>query len=219
MKQVLHKALPFLIAFVLGVACTAIFRSVWPTHRNSYPVGGRFRCKEKPRKDFSTGRYLPFEKTFSITQIQDSGWTDHYTVTIPENSVENTNFTLKEQALVASVRKAGPGSGNSIAASYASPDAIDGLPVTSDADIVEVPRPSLSRNAYDEWRASGCDMIVRVDLDSSGRVSRVEKAHGSLDTCQYLPEIIAAAQKIRFNPASRNGRPISERLSILYRLH
>lgn len=223
MTQVLNRALPFLLAFVLGIACTAIIRGFWPTHRRAFSDNGRPRCKEKARKNFSSGSFVSVQKdatTFEITQIQGSGWTGHSTVTLPNRGLLDENgLTLKEQALLIANGRAGLGSSTNFVVSYASPDAVDGQPVTSDAVLSNVPRPRVWHAEQDSWKALDCNAILRVELDSSGRVTRVEKVPAYADGCSNLRDIVDAASEITFQPALREGVPVSQRISIMYTLH
>jgi hypothetical protein len=103
------------------------------------------------------------------------------------------------------------------AISYGSPNAIDGKPVTSDAVLTNIPRP---RFWSDEQRASrmGCNAIVRVDLDASGTVTNVASVGNEADSCRNINDIFEAARNITFQPALRDGVPVSEQVAIFYTL-
>jgi hypothetical protein len=219
MSHVLHRALPFVIAFVFGVACTAIVRSVLPTHRSGSYENGRPRCKWKARTQVIPGRFVPVERVspaIDITEIQESGLTSHVPFTLAESY--STKLTLKEQALLFRALQEGARSSPGFVVSYGLPEAIDGQPVTSDAVLFNIPRPRFWDDQQARGRMLDCNAIVRVDLDSSGSITKVMKAGGFADACPNLADIFEAASQVTFRPALRNGVPVSQRISIMYRL-
>jgi hypothetical protein len=229
MTQIIKRALPFALAFVFGVTCTAIFRIVVPSRRATrlYDMSWS-HCRSKERKNPAFDRFVPVQDgTFDITEIQYSGWTGHAYVTFSGHSASTPNLTAKEQALLMTTGEGGLGSSTNFLVSYVSPDSLDGRPVTSDARLIDIPRPAFWREEQNErWREEqnerkvrGCNAIVRAELDSSGIVSNVSSVPGIADDCSYMSDILDAARNIKFTPALRNDLPVSQRISILYRLH
>ena len=219
MTQVLNRAFPFLIAFVLGVACTAIVRSVLPKHR-MFIDSHTSRCKWKVVSSRPAFQAVPQEgvsNAIDIVEIDESGLTSHIPFTLTNSY--STRLTLKEQALYFRAIQEEARSSPGLLVSYVPPEAIDGQPVTSDAEILIIPRPSFW---HDERRPSqelDCNVIVRVELGSSGRVSNVESVSGYADKCPRLSDVLAAASHISFRPATRDGIPVTQRMSIMYRLN
>jgi hypothetical protein len=219
MSQVLRRALPFVVTFVLGVAVSAIIGSVLPTHRKAFSDDGRPRCKWKARTQVAPGGFVPMERgstEIDITEIQESGLTSHIPFTL-SNSY-STKLTLKEQALLFRAMQEGARSSPGFVVSYGSPEAIDGRPVTSDAVLFNIPRPRFWGDEQIRGRMLDCNAVMRVDLDSSGSVTKVMKAGGYADACPNLSDIFEAASQVTFLPAQRNGVPVSQRISIMYRL-
>jgi hypothetical protein len=219
MSHVLHRALPFVIAFVFGLTCTAIVRSVLPTHQRGFYESRRPRCKAKAGTQLVPGGFVPMERgstAIDITEIQESGSTSHIPFTLSDSY--STKLTLKEQALLFRALQEGARSSPGFVVSYGSPEAIDGQPVTSDAVLFNIPRPRFWGDEQARGRMLDCNAIMRVDLDSSGSVTKVMKAGGYADACPNLMDIFEAAGQVTFLPAQRNGVPVSQRISIMYRL-
>jgi hypothetical protein len=154
-----------------------------------------------------------------ITEVHESGRITRSTVHLgPPNSHED-RWSLKERALLTEMPLAGSGLSTDFAMSYVSPEAIDALPVTSDAVLSDIPRPRFWAKEQARRSSLDCNAIVRVDLASSGTVSRVTKVPGYADSCPYIDDIAQAASEISFRPALRDGVPVTQRMSILYRQH
>jgi hypothetical protein len=60
--------------------------------------------------------------------------------------------------------------------------------------------------------------MLRVDLQASGTVAIAEKVERYTDSCQYIDDILDAARNITFQPALRDGIPVTEQVTILYTL-
>ena len=213
MTQVLNRALPFFMAFVLGIACTAIVRSVLPNHRKVFR--DRSRCNWKA-KISDVALSIPKDSgsaTIDVIEIYGSGKTNHVPFTLSESY--STRLTLKEQALYFRALQEATGSKLGFVVSYVSPEAIDGQPVTSDAVLFNIPRPRFWFDEKHGKQTLDCNAILRVDLGSSGDVSKVERLNGY--ECPHIGDIIQAASQISFRPAMRNGVPVTQRISLLYR--
>ena len=214
MTQIIQRALPFVLAFVFGVTCTAIFRSLVPSRRTTRLYEGSWSHCHKQRGTAVVNRFIPLEgsaTTVVVTHLQYLGGIGHSAVRLDSDSDFMPGLTPKESALVRS------GSATNAVVSYVSPEAIDGLPVTSDARLVNLPQPAFWLDRRNE-KVEGCNALVRVELDRSGIVSDVNSVPGKGDTCAYLDDILSAAKEIRFRPALRDGVPVSQRISILYNL-
>jgi hypothetical protein len=215
MTQVLNRALPFFLAFVLGIACTAIFRSVWPNHRNVF--NERTRCKSKSKMSGVPTLTIPKESgstAVDIIEIYGSGQTNHVPFTLSESY--STRLTLREQALYFRALQENARSSPGFVVSYVSPETIDGQPATSDAVLFNIPRPRFWFDERHGKQRLDCNVILRVDLDSSGNVSKVERVNGY--ECPHVGDLIEAASQISFRPGMRNGVPVTQRLSLIYRL-
>jgi hypothetical protein len=211
MTQILKRALPFILAFVFGVAVTAIIGRTSPI-RGGYFDNGRPRCNWK-------------SQTVEVWELRDPGTQIRFPMTV-RNS-HSSMLTLKEQALLARASRDLGQSGPSFVVDYVSPETIDGGgPYTSNVEIWNIPRPPF----WDEQdnnhfapavrlvsRSPACNTLVRVDLDASGIVSRAEPVPGYGDQCPYLSEILATANQISFRPALRDGVPLTVRMSLMYR--
>ncbi|HEX6732858.1 MAG TPA: hypothetical protein VF074_22755 [Pyrinomonadaceae bacterium] len=174
-------------------------------------------------KDLSTGRFIPVQKgapVLDVIEMPDTATVIRSQVTLSSNNAVNeSGLTLKEQALLASAsRPKLVSSRGGVIVSYVSPDNIDGNLVTSDAVLSHIPHPWLLRHEQNSRLALECKAIVRVNLDSSGTVSTVQKIPGYADGCPYLGDILDAARNISFQPAMRDGIRVSQRLSVMYRL-
>lgn len=114
--------------------------------------------------------------------------------------------------------------------SYSNAGAIDGLPVSRDAVITNLPTPRFWTIATEpEFQPASFDLMLRVTLGSSGKVGDIEKLRGGIDRVSggraddtYEPphledDIIAAARAIKFRPAMRGGAPVSQVVTIIYR--
>ena len=107
--------------------------------------------------------------------------------------------------------------------SYSTLGAVDGEPVTRDAVITNLPTPrSWTSNAPSGFTPLN-NLMLSVTLGASGRVTEVKSLSAGgfspdLDSNQGdVKEIMAAARAIEFQPAMRNGTPVSQQISILYR--
>ena len=219
MTQIIKRALPFVLAFVFGLTCTAIFRSLVPSRRTSrvYDVSWS-HCRYKERKNVAVNQFVPMNQDgmFDVTEMQYSGAIGHSFVSLSPGSAL-TGLTAKESALVISGGSTF-GSRNTLVVSYVSPDTLDGLPVTSDAELIDVPRPAFWRDEETEWKAHCGNTMARVELDRSGVVSNVDTVPVHGEACAYIGDVVDAARKIKFTPALRDGTPVSQRISILYTL-
>jgi|SRR4030095_486870 len=214
MTQIIKRALPFVMAFVFGITATAIFRGVVPSRRTTRLYETRWSHCQKQRKGVAVGRFIPVEEgttPFVVTHLQYLGGIGHSAVTLDSDSELMPGLTAKESALVLS------GSGTNAVVSYVSPEAIDGLPVTSEAHLIDLPQPAFWKDEQND-NVQGCNTIVRVELGRSGSVSDVNRVPGHGDTCAYMDDILSAAKRIQFRPALRDGVPVSQRISILYNL-
>lgn len=220
MTHVLHRALPFVMAFVFGVACTAIVRSFLPAGQKTFNDNGRSRCKWKARTSVVPMQFEPMNRGYTlieITEVHETGRTTSSAVRLDlPNSYEN-RWSLKERALLKEVRLSGSGLSTYFSMSYVSPEAIDGQHATSNAVISHLPRPRFWGDRQARERMLDCKALVRVDLDASGSVSRVTNVPGHAEACPYIGDIVQAASQIRFRPALRDGVPVSQRMSIIYR--
>src|SRR5262249_41112117 len=103
---------------------------------------------------------------------------------------------------------------------YAEPDSLDGVPATTNAVLAEIPRPHFWRTeSFESLMGLRCNVTVRVVLNSTGTISAIEKVPGDEDSCPYLRDVFDAANGIKFKPATRDGVPIAQQISILYRLN
>jgi hypothetical protein len=210
MKQVVIRALPFLITFALGVAVAAIFGAVLPRH-SKWERG----CSKKYKTTLRMGSVSRSDNTFVITRIHKSGETRASWV-----SKESTLTRTEEENTLVFDTMTRPGCcGHSdFAISYGAPKAIDGQPVTSDAVLTNIPRPRFWANERHASRVPGCNAMLRVDLQASGTVAIAEKVERYTDSCQYIDDILDAARNITFQPALRDGIPVTEQVTILYTL-
>ncbi|HEY8226350.1 MAG TPA: hypothetical protein VIG25_13805 [Pyrinomonadaceae bacterium] len=217
MKRALIRLLPFLITFAFGVVLTVIVGGVVPRH-HTWTSDCPMRNRNEVVRGFRS--VSQDETTFVLTQIQNSGWTGLSYMSLGNSISISDKLTMKEQALyLGSTSRSGFGSSTNFVVSYISPDTIDDQPVTQDAKIISIPRPRFWRDEEGHWGSSSCNAMVRVNLDSSGTVSKVETVPGYSDACLYTEDILDAAKQIQFQPALRNDEPISQRISIFYRLH
>lgn len=221
MKQVLHRALPFVMAFIFGVACTAIVRSFLPTRQKAFNDNGRTRCKWKAKKNEAPPRVIAVQggsTAIDITEIEESGSVRHIPFRLAESYSDRLN--LKEQALWFRALQEQGISSPGLVVSYVPPDAIDGAPVDSNAILINIPRPRFWREHHQRaGREVDCDAIVRVDLHASGRVSDAKLVQGHAERCSHTGDILDAAKQISFRSAFRDGVPVSQRMSIMYRSH
>lgn len=219
MSHILHRALPFVIAFVFGISCTAIVRSVLPTHRGGSYENGRPRCKAKARVKEATGHFVgmgPGSTAINITEIGETGDVSYVPFTLAESY--SSKLTLKEQALLFRALQEGTRSSPGFVVSYVSPEAIDGVPVTSEAVVLDIPRPRFWRPQDNDGGTGECNVIARVELDASGTVSTAKSVPGYGEQCAFRAEVLDAAKQISFRPALRNGVPVTQKISIMYRL-
>jgi hypothetical protein len=218
MTHVLHRALPFVIGLVLGIACTAIVRGVLPRHRRAFENNSWSRCKWKKKMSSrqSHGFVREGSTAIDVIEINRSGQIDHVPFMLSESY--STRLTLEEQALYFRALQEGGRSSPGFVVSYVLPKAIDGQPVTSDAVLFDIPRPGFWFDEPHGTQKLDCNAMIRVDLGSSGNVSKVEPVNGHAEACPHIDDILGAARQISFRPAMRNGVPITQRLSIIYRL-
>lgn len=129
-------------------------------------------------------------------------------------------WTLEEAALWSTTDVGSKGSSNNLVIERVAPRALDGCPVNQDAELLDVPAPHFWQEEDKYWtHGQECTIILRVKLDSSGKVTSVEKGPDEYRSCPEIDQIVEAATQIAFRPAIRNGSPIAQRVSILYRTH
>ena len=210
MKQVLIRALPFLITFSLGVAMAAIFGAVLPRYsKRERGCWGRYKATHK------LGTVPGSDYTFVITRIRKSGETRHQWISHqPRLTRAEEENTLAFETLT----RPGCCGHSDFTISYGMPNAIDGQPVTSDAVVTNIPRPRFWANEQRASRVPGCNAMVRVDLQASGSVAIAETVEKHTESCLYMDEILDAARNISFQPALRNGVPVSQQVAIFYTL-
>jgi TonB family protein len=83
--------------------------------------------------------------------------------------------------------------------------------VDTKAIIKKVPRPKAVQNW--DCPAEG-EVILQVILHYSGKVTKVELTKGL--SCGYDEKAIAAAQKIKFTPAIKDGQLVSQTIEIKF---
>ena len=218
MTQVIKRALPFVITFILGVVVSAIIGTVWPTHRKTTFIDNRRGCNWKAKAELAPGRFVPMQSDYTVVEVWEMPDTAT-TLRIPftMGGSYSKRLSLNEQALF--FRGMERGYGRDFVVSYVSPEAMDGKPVTANAIISYVPRPLFWSDERSNDLSLDCNALVRVDLDASGSVSNAGVVSGYGNKCPYLGDILDAAKQISFRPALRNGDPVSQRLSLMYRLH
>lgn len=223
MTRIVRIALPFVLTFVFGVASTAIVRSFLPNHRKAFfDDNGWSRCKRKAAANLGPGNFESRNKGYTVvevTEVHQTGRTTHSSIRLDLPKSYEDRWTLKERVLLTEVGLSGSGLDTDFGMRYVSPEAIDGKHVTSNAVISYLPRPRYWGDKQVRGRTLDCNAVVRVDLDSSGSVSRVTNVPGHADSCPYISDIVQAASEISFRPALRDGVPVSQRMSIMYRSH
>ena len=211
MKRVLIRALPFLITFTLGLGLAAIFGAMLPRHSK-----WDRSCSKKYKATVRMGSVSNSDTKFVITRIRKSGEIRASWV-LKEPGVTRTQ---EEDTLAFdTLSRMDLGGHSDFAISYAPPIAIDGQPVTSDAVLTDIPRPRFWANEQRAVRVPGCNAMLRVDLNASGTVAIAEKVERYTDSCQNMDDILDAARNITFQPALRNGVPVSQQVAIFYTLH
>ena len=210
MKQVLTRALPFLITFALGVALAAIFGVVLPRH-SKWERG----CSKKYKPTVRMGTISNSASTFVITRIHKSRETRASWV-----SKDSTFTRADEENTLAfdTLNRPGLGGHSDFAISYGAPRAIDGHFVTSDAVLTDIPRPRFWANERRASQVPGCNAMLRVDLPAYGTAVIAEKVERFTESCEYMDDILDAARSISFQPALRNGVPVSQQVTIFYTL-
>jgi hypothetical protein len=129
-------------------------------------------------------------------------------------------WTLEEAALWTTTDVGSKGSAHNFIINRVAPKALDGCPANQDAELLSVPEPRFweeekKRRTYGQE----CTVILRARLDLSGQVTTVEKGPDDYHSCVNLDDIVDAGKRITFRPAMRDGNPITQTLSILYRTH
>jgi hypothetical protein len=218
MTRVIKRALPFLITFILGVVVSAIIGTVWPTHRKTTFIDNGRGCYWRARAELAPGRFVATHNDYTVVEVWEMPDTAT-TLRIPftMGGSYSSRLSLKEQALF--FRGMERGYDRDFVVSYVSPEAMDGNPVTSNAIVSYIPRPLFWSDERSNDPSLDCNALVRVDLDASGSVSNAGVVSGYGNKCPYLGDILDAAKQITFHPALRNGVPVSERMSLMYRLH
>ena len=203
MTQIMKRALPFIMTFVFGVAITAIIGRVSPVPEKRFLNNGCSRIKWK-------------SQTVQIWELHNPAEMLHIPMIVRDSSLPG--LTLKEQALLARAQQNDAPPGPRFVVGYVSPDTIDGGgPYTSNVQISNIPRPAFWDKRQDNKQVQVCNTLVRVDLDASGKVSRVEPVRGYGDQCPHISDILNAAREISFSPALREGVPVTLRMSMMYR--
>ena len=198
----MKRALPFILAFVFGVAITAIIGRISPVPQKGFFDSGRPRCKWKSER-------------VEVWELQNPSDVLH--MRIPVGGSHSPILTSQEPALILRAAQNDARSGRPrFVVSYVSPEAIDGRPYTSNVMISNIRRPAFWDNERENKQTPACDTMVRVDLDASGTVSKAEPVPGYGDQCPHLTDILDAARQITFSPAMRNGVPVTVRMSLMY---
>ncbi len=181
-------------------------------------VFGAYAKTEVQSGEHPTNAEAKRKRTFEITHVQFSGATFRSTVTI-DPLAEGSQLTPKELALDATTWFHGLGSSTNRVVSYAEPDSLDGAPATTNAVLSEIPRPHFWRTeSFESLMRLKCNVTVRIVLNSNGTTSAIERVPGE-DSCPYLSDVVDAANGIKFKPATLDGVPIAQKISILYRLN
>lgn len=213
MTRVLKIGLPFVLTFVLGVACTAIVRSVWPSHR-TFSFRERSRCNWKSTS-LSPRPFKSMQSDLTdveVVELHEGARVNHFKVQVPRAFKDD--WGLKERTLLGSTSNFSSDSTRVI--SYFPPEAIDGQPVSSNVAISYIPAPRFWQEQNRRNR-SGCNAMVRVEFHASGKVSSVVTLPGYAEGCPYIEDFFEAAEGISFRPALRHGVPVTQRTSIFYR--
>lgn len=90
---------------------------------------------------------------------------------------------------------------------------------TTKAKILYLPEPG-SWEKQDP--CAECLVMLRLTLNASGKVTNIVQMPMSLhedvgvDRSQCKKDVLAAVNQIRFEPAMRNGRPVSQLVTIIY---
>lgn len=203
MTHILKRALPFILAFLFGVMVTAVVGRIAPArHTRGFDCG--------------IPRWNGKSQTVQIWELHSPAEMLHVPMTMRDSYLPG--LTLKEQALLGRAQQNGARLGPRFVVGYVSPDTIDGGgPYTSNVKISNIPRPAFWDKRQDNKQVQACNTLVRVDLDASGKVSRVEPVRGYGDQCPHVSDILDAASQISFWPALRDGVPVTLRMSMMYR--
>jgi len=199
-----------LITFALGVALAAIFGAVLPRHSKWDRA-----CSNKYKATVRMGSVSNSASTFVITRIQKSVETRQSWVS------EERPFTRAEEEdtlYFDTMRTPGCCSNSEFAISYGSATAIDRQPVTSNAVLTNIPTPSFWAKERRAPRLRGCNAMLRVDLQPSGTAAIAEQVERYTEACPYMEDILDAARSITFQPALRNGVPVTQQVAIFYTL-
>ena len=202
MTQMLKRALPFILTFVLGVIITAIVGGISPIRHKRLFDNGRPRCNWK-------------SQTVEVWELQNPSDVLH--MGVPVRGSHSPILTSNEPALIlrAMQNDARPGRPRFVV-SYVAPETIDGRPYTSNVMLSNIRRPAFWDDERENKQTPACDTMVRVDLDASGTVTRAEPVPGYGDQCPHLTDILDAAKEISFSPAMRDGVPVTVRMSLMY---
>ena len=202
MTQMLKRALPFILTFVLGVMITAIIGRIAPIRHKRLFDHGRPRCNWK-------------SQTVEVWELQNPSDVLH--MRIPVRGSHSPILTSQEPALILRAMQNDARSGRPrFVVSYVSPETIDGRPYTSNVMISNIRRPAFWDNERENQQTAPCDAMIRVDLDASGTVTRAEPVPGYGDQCPHLTDILDAAKEITFMPAMRDSVPVTVRMSLMY---
>jgi TonB family protein len=94
-------------------------------------------------------------------------------------------------------------------------EAFSSADVTTKAVITSNPHPRYTEEA--RWNATSGRVRLRLLLASTGRVSKVTVLRGLPDG--LTPNAVAAACKVQFTPASKDGQTVSQYLTLEYGFH
>jgi hypothetical protein len=210
MTQILKRALPFILAFVFGVAITAIIGRISPVRQK-----GSFDCGRTKWKSQTVDVWEWTSQAVDVWELRDPATQIRFPITVRKS--RSSMLTLKEQALLVRASQDVARNGPAFVVNYASPDVIDGRPYTSNVMISNIARPAFWDTEEVNKRTQACNTLVRVELHASGIVSRAEPVPGYGDQCAPLSDILDAAKQISFSPALRDGVPVTLRMSLMYR--
>ncbi|HBB95135.1 MAG TPA: hypothetical protein DC054_07065 [Blastocatellia bacterium] len=207
MPKLLSKVLVFVLIMAMGVFAAPA-------------IGTRsFQQRDETASDRTV------DYSFEVLQLQYSGETFKSAVTIKgeRNSSPSHMMLMKRQALMLTQLTSSLGESHNFLVAYIAPDALDGQAVDRDAVIKELPRPRFWRDEYghpSSWsKHLHCNLMVYVTLHSSSKVSEVTVVSNQYSRCDKQSDVLEAAKSISFEPALRDGQPITQRQLFLYRLH
>src|SRR5262245_40152367 len=120
MTQILKRALPFVVAFVLGVLMTFVVGRISGKRHTTFvdPYSYRSDCKKRRDSGMRTGM-ITSGQPVEVWELPDSATVFHTYNWVAHSS--STSLTLKEQALVSRAER----SGTNFVVSYVSPEAVD----------------------------------------------------------------------------------------------